>query len=98
MILVWIFVATQVVDAWSTWQALRLGKGIENNPIVAWLMARVGVFWALVVTKCFASAIVVVGHFYGAWSSDLGQGALIALIGFYGWVLWGNFRVLYGRR
>lgn len=93
-----LLVATQVVDAWSTWQALRLGKGIENNPIVAWLMARVGVFWALVVTKGFASAIVVVAGHYGAWESDLGQGMLLALIGFYGWVLWGNFRVLYGRR
>lgn len=96
MILLSLFLATQAVDAWSTWQVFRRGTGVEANPIVAALIARFGLFWALAVAKGAAIAAVAVGQFYGVWDGDLGQGALIALIGFYGWVCWNNLRILYG--
>lgn len=95
MILLYIFLATQVIDAWSTWHVFRKG-GIEANPVVAALIERLGLFWGLAVAKGFAVGVVALAQFYGVWDSDIGQGALIALIGFYGWVLWNNLRVLYG--
>jgi len=95
MILVWIFIATQVVDGWSTYKAISNRIGIEANPIVDAVIGRLGLFWGLVVTKATAIGLVVVAGRYGAWESDLGQGVLIVLIGFYLWICWNNLRILH---
>lgn len=97
MTLFYIFLATQVVDAWSTWQVFRLKNGIEANPLVARLILHLGLFWGLAAAKGSAVGIVALGQFYGAWNGDLGRAALVLLIGFYAWVLWNNLRILYGR-
>ena len=52
-----IFVAEQALDFWTTWQIFRFG-GIEENWAVAWLMKRLGVYWALVVWKVTPVAFV----------------------------------------
>lgn len=96
MILVYIFIAMQVIDGWSTWQVFRTRGGIEANPIVAWLMERLGLFYGLVAAKAFAIGVVLLIQSYGGWNDGLGRGMLILLIIFYAWVLWNNLRILYG--
>jgi hypothetical protein len=95
MILLYILIAMQVVDGWTTWQCFRNGA-IEANAAVAWLIGLVGPFLGLVIAKSFVVAIVVVAGRYGAWTGDLGQVLLLALAGFYAWVCWNNLRILYG--
>jgi len=96
MILVGIVIALQVLDAWSTWQVFRLKDGVEANPIVVFLIERLGLFWGLAVAKGAAVAIVAMGQFYGVWAGQTGTILIGAVAAFYAWVCWGNLRILYG--
>lgn len=58
--LVWLVVALQVADGLSTWYALRGSQRLsEGNPVVGWLMGRLGTNGALVASKAPLVAAVI---------------------------------------
>ncbi len=80
----------QAFDGWTTYKILRLG-GRELNPIVKWLMDRIGEYEALVVFKTMAIALVWVIALNPTVLTPYILGALCLL---YGFVIKNNYDVL----
>ena len=74
----------QVADFWTTWKVLN-ERGSERNPLLCFIMDRIGVLPTLILTKAFAigcCCLVYVTQPY----------ILIPLIIFYGIVVIKNFK------
>ncbi|MFC2969352.1 DUF5658 family protein [Acidimangrovimonas pyrenivorans] len=82
-------IALQIGDMTSTLGALRRG-GREVNPLLAWLMRRIGVVPALIAAKGLGTALAVWLWLLG------GETELWLLAALYLWVVLHNMRV--GRR
>lgn len=93
-----IILALQAVDGWETYQFIKRGTGFEANPVVAWLIRRLGLYAGLLVAKGWACAVLIAGWFMGWWAGDLGMGALLALMLFYGFIVVNNWGILYPDR
>ena len=82
----------QSLDGWTTYQALRLFRGREANPLTKRLMDRFGVYWGLMIAKGIA-VLVAGGLFYvGGQGAMIGLGLLAAV---YLKVVYSNWRILY---
>lgn len=83
-------IALQVVDWWTTRRVLALG-GRELNPIVRWLMDRLGETAGLVAAKAFVVALAIAGALlmgrHAIWP-------LAALCGLYAVVVSWNLRAV----
>ena len=86
--LVALFVLLQVLDAVSTVLALRHGA-TEANPVLRWLMGRLGVPVALVLGKLLMLALMVLSVLWHEWPPEWAWAAMDAL---YLWVLANNVR------
>lgn len=53
-----LFLLTQILDAVSTTLALKKPNVVESNPLLKWLMDRLGIVPALVLSKIVAVLIV----------------------------------------
>ena len=84
----------QVFDGWTTYKILRLG-GLELNPVVKWLMERIGEYEALVVFKAAAILLVWVIALNPISITPVLLGALGV---FYGLVTMHNYKVLLGMK
>lgn len=88
--------ALQAWDGWTTYKVLRLG-GVEQNPLVLWLMERIGAYRALLVLKGFAVALawvlalMPIPHPAG---EDIRLGLLVALGVFYVIIAAHNYNAL----
>ena len=76
-----VFIALAIADARLTWLILRGGNGRELNPVIRWLIEKLGLVPALVVKTV---ALVAIG-FYSPEST------LMVLIGIYSAVVLWNF-------
>ena len=47
----------QVFDGWTTYKIMRLG-GRELNPVVRWIMEKIGAYEGLLVAKSFSIALI----------------------------------------
>ncbi len=59
VILMCIIISLQVLDIVSTYQVITSGKGTEANKAMKWLMDRIGLIPALVVSKAVFIGILV---------------------------------------
>lgn len=76
-----ILIALQVADGWTTWRALSDGKAREANPLLAWLMERIGTVPALLAVKGAGVAIsvyLVLSAPVAAGLMALGYAAIVA--------------------
>ena len=90
-ILLAVFIALQIGDAWTTMKALNKKKGVEANPILAWLFDKVGLVTGLV----FVKFVAIVAMIYLVYSSpaDLVTFILSILNLLYGYVVYLNYRI-----
>lgn len=79
----------QLIDFYSTWRVIRSGVGVEANPVVHWLMDRMGVNAALAVAKLAVSAIAVYLYLTDA------TGWLVATSLMYAAVALNNWKVMH---
>jgi hypothetical protein len=81
-------VVLQGIDAYSTWLILSKPGGKELNKIMSFLMEKIGILPALLLTKgVFCAVLSWVVYFYQTtWMIYL----LIAIILGYSWVIWHN--------
>lgn len=85
------FVLFQSADVYSTYKTLSSGKGVEANPVMKYLMAKLGVLHSLVVTKIALAVILLVADIL------VPDATLYTLIGantVYALVLWNNYHVM----
>jgi hypothetical protein len=82
----------QIADARTTWMILALG-GREENPMLAWLMRKIGIVPALALLKtvCTIPLAVIVRY---AGDSSAVQLVLVAAVLLYLWVVAHNKAVL----
>jgi len=88
-ILLGTLIVLQIADYWTTMKVLRQG-GHENNPVVAWIMQRLGVVAGLALVKVFAMGVAAVVIYYlgGDYASALlGAGCML-----YAWIVLDNYR------
>lgn len=95
--LVAVVVLLQALDGWSTWQVLRFQRGVEANPLAAFLMAKLGSYVALLLLKGGTAALILLGQFHGVFADTLGLVGLLALALLYVVVVENNLRILYGK-
>lgn len=92
-----IFLALQLADGWTTYQAIKRGAGRERNPVVRRFIDRLGLFWGLAALKLSGSTVVVYG-----WANNWWTGVwlwLLAAVTFgYVLVVANNWRVLHRRK
>lgn len=81
-------IALQIIDAVTTYIALKNPKLRESNKLILWLMGRVGLLPALVI---FKGALIVLLVLAAAFVPD---GVVAALCMFYCWVIWNNVRAI----
>jgi hypothetical protein len=83
--------ALQAFDGWTTYRILKAG-GVERNPVMLWLMERIGTYPALLATKMLAVALVWVIAL-APMDTRLRFLALSVLCAVYAWVAWNNWLV-----
>lgn len=87
-----LLVILQALDAWSTLRALKRPGTIEANPVMRWLMDKIGdleVMLVLKVAACVAIWFAVMGL-----PADLGALLLIVCALPYIWAIRGNLKLL----
>ncbi len=52
-------IALQFLDLYTTAFALRTGRGVEGNPVIAWMMKRMGTIPSLILSKGAVIALAV---------------------------------------
>lgn len=86
------FLLLQVYDCYSTNEVLRRKIGYESNPVIRYLMDRVGIVGTLIAKTALALAA-------GAWMYVHDQTEILAaLTAFYGYFMYQNYKVLNGRK
>lgn len=88
-----VFVALQIGDIISTTLALQKSNVVEGNPIVRWIMDRVGILPALVLSKVVVIVLFGVAVYLSPYAVYLM--GLMSL--FYVWVVVNNIKILQGR-
>mgnify|MGYP003649010550 CR=1 FL=1 len=85
-----VFMITQLADIWTTIKCLEAGA-TEGNPVVAWIMRKLGKLWPLV------KLALSVGGAYLLWSDGViwGVWLLCAVVGA---VAVSNYRILKDRQ
>lgn len=87
-----LLIALNVADWRTTRAALTSGIGRELNPVMAWLMARMGIDTVLIVKVLLVSVMAWLLAFH---TPPLrGLSTLVALAAFYVWIVVNNLRVL----
>jgi len=78
-------IALQVGDWWSTKRGVTAGTLAEGNPVMIWLIARIGLDRAFLSKGVFVAlaALLLLLIPYGVF-------VLGILAAFYGWVVWHN--------
>jgi hypothetical protein len=92
LILLVLFIFFQVADILTTWWNLKLKGRVEGNKFVKWIMDKLGVLPALIITK--AIVIVMISCAYVYYDSLYLTIALGSLCIWYGWVLFHNLKML----
>lgn len=84
-ILVALVAIYQVLDVVTTNKAIRLGAGVEGNPVMAFFMERLGHLWWVVKPVAVAAAL------WWVWDEPLGFYVVtVATCVFYHWVVFHN--------
>lgn len=91
MILLTLLAALQLGDWLTTRAILAYPTGYEKNPVIKWLMDRVGIDAALAIKTAF-----VLGLGYALTFTP--WYLLAVLCAYYAWIVWGNWTVLRGLR
>jgi hypothetical protein len=86
-ILCFISIALQVLDYWTTVQAIESGKGTEANKLVNWFMDKLGLRAGLALLKAVGIIISLVIYYSGYWIG------FIPLIALYGYVVRNNYKI-----
>lgn len=94
LFLVALIVILQLVDGWSTWQVLRFHRGSEANPAISYLIGKVGLFWALLISKGAAAVLIIGAYYFGLLGSMWGAGIVFLLAAFYAVVIVNNVLIL----
>jgi hypothetical protein len=89
IVLAVLLTALQVFDGWVTYLIIRNGGG-EANPVVEWLITKLGLYPALLLLKGIAVILVWVLVLLPGKFNLLG---LIVLSIFYLWVAFHNWKV-----
>ena len=81
--LLFILIILNAIDFATTYYALGIG-GVENNPVMAFLMEHTGTVWSLLWVKVVVLGVVVVPYYTVAakknvWSTTRMQNILIGL-------------------
>lgn len=87
-----LFLLTQILDVVSTTLALKKPNVVEKNPALKWLMDRIGVVPALILSKVIAVLILAAIYLLlpdYRLALVIGVGATIP---WYGYVIVGNFK------
>jgi len=82
-----------LADMWLTNAVLSRG-GAEVNPAMRWLMHRLGVLPAMLIAKIAGAAVPLWYGYTVAGNTWLFCALVIGLAGFYGWVVYHNWRQL----
>lgn len=93
MILLALFLAECALDGWTTYRVLKAG-GREVIPWLAWLIARIGKYPALLIAKLIPAAIVLYLYKYGYNGTELDQTTMAWICGGYALVIVNNYHVL----
>jgi hypothetical protein len=94
----------QSLDIYTTYFIVRDGTGYESNPVMAWLIDKLGLFAGLAAPKL--AVLSALGYFLIVKdiSSDLSLSdmkiisfSLLGLIAFYIYVVRNNFKILHSK-
>jgi len=91
IVLAIVFILFQSADVYSTHKTLSSGKGVEANPVMKYLMSKLGVLHSLVITKIALAVVLLVVDML------VPDSTLYTLIGantVYALVLWNNYHVM----
>ena len=92
-ILIAAFKVLQVLDVYTTNKVINQG-GVESNPIMAWIMSKLGKSW--LVAKFGLSAAVAYFMYYYAYPDypTMVTVAMTGLVAFYMWVVNHNWKIM----
>lgn len=81
----------QVVDVASTAYAIRRGIGYEANPVMAWLIDRLGLVLGLLLSKVVMLSLL---YLYSLTYPLFAAYVLGGMSALYAWIVFGNVRVV----
>ena len=88
----------QAFDGWTTYQIHKRG-GSDKNPVVRWLIGKLGLYPALVLLKACAAGLVwllVLLPVVDGVTSGMRLALLAIATSWYVWVAWNNWSVYRG--
>jgi len=87
-------VLLQALDGWTTYRIISRGVGYERNPVIQWLIDRLGLYGGLFAGKGAVAALVALGAPLGWWDGEIELYLLFGLAGLYSFVVVNNYRIL----
>lgn len=87
-------IVLQVLDGWTTYEAIRTRNGREANPIVRKVIERMGLYPGLLLVKGVVIVGMVVARQYGVWEADGATFVLALLVALYVFVVTKNWRIM----
>lgn len=59
LIVIAAFIVSQAADVWTTARALNSGQGKEANPVMAWMIGKLGLYPGLIIPKAISVGISI---------------------------------------
>jgi len=84
-----------ILDIVTTHNAIKSGKGVEGNPVMAWVMKVFGAAWWAPKLVIIAVAIF---SLHQAQTSNLAIPALVLLVIAYTYVVYSNYKIWRGSK
>ena len=85
--LLYIAIGLQALDFYTTYRGITSGKAHEANPLIIWVIKRLGLVPTLLLTKIAAVAMVI--SMYASYPL-----VLLPIIALYGYVVYNNFKIV----
>lgn len=87
-----LFLILQFLDFWTTYNVIKLGKGHEGNPIMAWLFDKIGIIGGFAFIKTVM--LIIVGYIVYTVPVNASIFALTIFNVLYAYVVYQNYRIL----
>ena len=85
----------QGLDIYTTYKVISSGKGYEANPVIAWVIAKLGLLRGLITAK----VVIFIPCIFLFWFIHLAAPiTLLIMLGvlvlIYSWVVYNNYKIL----
>ena len=95
ILLIIVLLVLQGLDIYTTYKVISSGKGYEANPVMAWVISKLGLLKGLVIAKRTIFTPCLFGFWFIHLTAPITLLLVLGLLTFiYSWIVYHNYKVL----